>query len=273
MWSWGFINSKGGCSKTSTVVNLSACLGKKGYRTVVVDADPQFNGGFVLLGGEPAREPTLTEVLLGTATAAESVVPTRFEGVDLLPSNATLADATAELMGEMGRERRLRLALETLADDYQFALIDSAPTRSILTVNVLNAVDEVIVPFSPGLFSAIGLGQLQDDVAQVRRFLDNKRLRIGGIVLAMTEKNNVHADLESQLREAHGDLILDTKIPRSIKIEEAHARFESVITYAPKSVGALAYTALAEELLAHAASRTEDRDAAAQGDPRAHGAA
>jgi chromosome partitioning protein len=127
--------------------------------------------------------------------------------------------------------------------------VDTAPTRSLLTTNVLNFVEEVLVPIAPGLFGVLGLGQLQADVGQVRRFLDNKALRIGGIFLTMTEKNNVARDLEDQLRQLFGGLVFRTKIPRSVKLEEAHSRYESILTYGPKSVGATAYLALTEEVL------------------------
>jgi chromosome partitioning protein len=272
MRSFGFVNNKGGPGKTTSALNVAACLAGKGRRVLVVDTDPQGNASYVLLRGEKARRPALYEVLMGEAEAADAIVPTHLAGVDLLPGEASLADATAALTNEIGRERRLRMALEGVAGDYDVAVVDSAPTRSILTVNVLNAVDQVVVPFAPGLFGALGLGQLQADVAQVRRFLDNKRLRIGGIVLTMVDKNNVHRDLEDQLRGMYGDLVFRAKIPRSIKIEESHGRFEPIITYAPKSAGALAYAALTEELMDHA-QRQADRDDPAEGDPRAHGAA
>ena len=148
-----------------------------------------------------------------------------------------LADANVTLAGEMGRERRLRVAMEGAGGAYDFVLVDTAPTRSLLTTNVLNFVEEVLVPIAPGLFGVLGLGQLQADVSAVRRFLDNKALRIGGIFLTMTEKNNVAKDLEGQLRQLFGGLVFRTKIPRSVKLEEAHSRHESILTYAPKSRG------------------------------------
>jgi chromosome partitioning protein len=135
----------------------------------------------------------------------------------------------------------------------------------------LNFVEEVLVPIAPGLFGVLGLGQLQADVGQVRQFLDNKVLRIGGIFLTMVEKNNVARDLEDQLRRLFGGLVFRTKIPRSVKLEEAHSRHESILTYAPKSVGAAAYLALTEEILDHA--REEDRIDSPGGHSPAHHAA
>ena len=272
MRSIGFISEKGGVGKSTSVLNVVAYLAKKGQRVLVVDTDPQGNSSYVLLQGEKPRRPALFEVLTAQAEADEAIVPTSLEGVDLLPTDHSLADATVVLATEVGRERRLRVALEGVDERYDFVLVDTAPTRSILTTNVLNFAQEVLVPFSPGLFGILGLGQLQEDVAQVRRFLDNRALRIGGVFLTMVEKNNVHRDLEEQLRGLFGSLVFETKIPRSIKLEEAHARHESILTYAPKSSGAAACKALTEEILDHA-QRQENRDGDSSGNPSAHGAA
>jgi chromosome partitioning protein len=235
---------------------------------LVIDTDPQANASHVLLGGQPARRPTLHEVLVGQGGTSDAIVPSVLDGVDVLPADASLADVNVILAGEVGRERRLRVALEDLGDGaYDFALVDTAPTRSLLTTNVLNAVAEVLVPISPGLFGVLGLGQLQTDISTVRRYLDNKALRLAGVILTMAEKNNVSRDLEYQLRELFGPLVFRTVIPRSIKLEEAHSRHESIFTYAPKSVGAVAYRALTEEILAH--GRAQDGPDRAGGDPPA----
>jgi chromosome partitioning protein len=272
MRSIGFVSEKGGVAKTTTALNVAAAIGQGGRRVLVVDTDPQGNASHVLLRGEKPRRPTLFEVLTGGAYADQALVPTHFAGVDVLPADASLADATVVLAAEVGRERRLREALDGLGGAYAFILVDTAPTRSILTTNVLNAVQELIVPFTPGLFGVLGLGQLQGDVAQVRRFLENKTLKIGGIVLTQVDKNNVHKQLEDQLREVFGGLVFKAKVPRSIKIEEAHARHESVLSYAPKSIGATAYKALAREITAHG-QREEDGHDHPQRDPSAHHAA
>lgn len=271
MRSIGFISAKGGVSKSTTAINVAYALGRSGLRVLVVDTDPQGNASYVLLRGEKPRRPTLAEVLIGDDDAEAAIVPTHFGGVELLPADASLADATAALTNEVGRERRLRVAMEGVGDGYDFVLVDTAPTRSIVTTNVLNYVREVIVPITPGLFGVLGLGQIQEDVGQVARYLENKSLRIGGILLTQTDKNNVHADVERQLREMFGGLVFATKIPRSIKVEESHARHEPVLTYSPKSVGAVAYEALTREILSD--GREADRDATAVGDLAADHAA
>jgi chromosome partitioning protein len=272
MRSIGFISEKGGVGKSTTALNVAAALGRGGKRVLVVDTDPQGNASHVLLRGERPRRPTVCEVLTGEADAGEAIVPTHFEGVDVLPADAGLADAAVALAAEVGRERRLREALAGAGGGYDFVLVDTAPTRSLLTTNVLNAVGELIVPFTPGLFGVLGLGQLQGDVAQVRRFLENKALRIGGIVLTQVEKNNVHRELEDQLRAAFGALVFATRVPRSIKLEEAHARHESVLTYAPRSVGAVAYRALAGEITSHGQREADGHDHTGGHPPADHAA-
>lgn len=270
MRSLAFVSEKGGVGKSTSVLNVAACLAREGFKILVADTDPQANVSYVLLRGEKARRPTLHEVLVGRADAASAIVPTVLDGVDLLPADASLADVNVILAGAVGREKRLLMAMEGAGGAYDFVLVDTAPTRSLLTANVLNYVGEVLVPIAPGLFGVLGLGQLQADVGQVRQFLDNKALRIGGIFLTMVEKNNVARDLEDQLRQLFGGLVFRTKIPRSVKLEEAHSRYESILTYAPKNPGASAYSALTEEIL-H--GREEDRIDGPRGHSSAHHAA
>jgi chromosome partitioning protein len=264
MRSIAFVSEKGGVAKTSSTLNVASVLGGRGRKVLVVDTDPQGNASFVLLRGEKPRRSTLFEVLTADADADEAIVSTHFEGVDVLPADHTLADANVVLANEVGRERRLCVALEGVRDRYDFVLVDTAPTRSLLTTNVLTTVEELIVPFNPGIFGVLGLGQLQDDVQQVRRYLGNAKLRISGVVITMAERNNVCRDLEDQLRGVFGDLVFEAKIPRSIKIEEAHSRHESVVTYAPASNGAAAYKALAMEIIN---GRTKNRNVDPGGNP------
>jgi chromosome partitioning protein len=269
--SMAFVSEKGGVGKSTTVLNVAAAMARKGFRVLVVDTDPQANVSYVLLRGEKPRRPTLSEVLVGTAEAEHAIVSTVVEDVSILPAETSLADVTVTLAGELGRERRLRVAMEGAEQVFDFVLVDTAPTRSLLTTNVLNYVGEIMIPIAPGLFGVLGLGQLQADVNQVRRFLDNRALRIGGIFLTMTEKNNVGRDLEGQLRELFGEIVFTTKIPRNIKLEEAHSRHESILTYAPKSAGAAAYLALTQEILDH--GREANRVDGTGGDSPAHHAA
>jgi chromosome partitioning protein len=239
-------SEKGGTGKSTSAINVSYALANAGNRVLVVDLDPQGNTSLVFLQGEPAAPPTIGAVLLGQADADEAIRPTRTMGLDLLPSDASLADANAELVNMIGRETRLRAALEGV--DYDFVVIDTPPTRSLLTVNALVAAAEILIPVEPALFALAGLGQLQQAVDDVRRYLGNAALRIAGVLLTRTRNDNVSRDVEAQLREAFGPLVFEATVPVSVKVEEAHGRFVSVIEYAPRSPGAKAYLAIAEEI-------------------------
>jgi chromosome partitioning protein len=263
------VAQKGGQLKTTTVVNVAACLAGQGRRVLVIDADVQANATYVLLRGSAPRQPTLSEVLTGDATVDEAIVPTEFKGISLIPSEPGLADVNVSISGEVGRERRLRAAMAELSEPFDVCLIDTGPTRSLLTTNVLNYAHEVIVPLGPGLFGFLGLNQLQADMNLVRRFLENKALTLTGVFLVLTEKNNVCRDFEREIREAFGDLVFSTTVPRSVKFEEANARQLSIFEHAPKSPGAVAYKSLTREVISRGERQTV-RNESAHGNPSAH---
>ncbi len=245
-----WLSEKGGVGKSTSAINSAVGLAKLGNRVLLIDADPQGNASLVLLEGHPAEPPTLYHVLLNEAEAEDAIRPTHVPGLDILPADAQLADANLALAGELGRERRLRLAMEGFESAYDFVILDTSPARSLLNVNVLNYVGEVLVPLDPGLFSLSGLAQLRQVVEQVRRFLDNRALRIAGLVLTRTASNNVARDIEAQVRATFGDLVFATTIPTNAKVEEAHSRYQSVLDYAPRSAGAKAYASLVTEIIA-----------------------
>ena len=251
MRSIAWLSEKGGTGKTTSAINTAVAFARKGLKVLLVDCDPQANTTFVMLGGEPALAPTLFHVLLGQGDPKDAIRPTKSKGVDLLPADVSLADANLALAVELGRERRLKVALESVEQDYDFVVLDTSPQRSLLNVNVMNYVQEVFVPVDPGIFSLSGLGQLQVAVDEVTRFLDNPNLHIAGLVLTRMQRNNVCRDVESQIRELFGDLVHPTMVPHSIKLEEAHGRFQSVLEYSPRSPGAKAYIQIAEEILNH----------------------
>lgn len=251
MRSIAWISEKGGTAKTTSAINSAVGLAKLGNRVLLVDTDPQANASLVLLEGRPAEAPTLAGVLLGDAGAAEAIRPTRTPGLDILPADVTLADASVTLANLIGREARLRAALAGVEADYDFAIADTSPTRSVLTINVLVFAAEVYIPIEPGLFSLSGLGQLQAAIEDVRRYLGNAGLEIAGLVLTRTRNDGVSRDVEGQLRGAFGELVCRATVPTSVKVEEAHGRFLSVLDYAPRSAGAKAYEALVAEIIDH----------------------
>lgn len=251
MRSIAWLSEKGGTAKTTSAINSAVGLAKLGHRVLLVDADPQANATMVLLEGRPAEAPTLAHVLIDQTDAADAIRPTRTEGLDVLPSDTLLADANVALASELGRERRLKLALEGLDAGYDFVVIDTSPQRTLINVNVLNYVGEVLCPVDPGIFALSGLGTLREAVAEVARHLDNRALRLGGLVLTRTQRDNITRDVEAQLRGTFGELVFRTTIPSTTKIGEAHARFLSVLDYAPRSSGAKAYKALVSEIIGH----------------------
>ena len=241
-------SEKGGTAKTTSAVNTAVGLAKLGKRVLLVDMDPQANASLVLLNGQPAEAPTVGAVLLGDASIVKAIRSTTTPGLDVLPADVGLADVNLALANLVGRETRLRIALDDL-QGYDALVIDTPPTRSLLTINALTAAEEVMIPVEPSLFSLAGLGQLQSAIADVRRYLGNHALRIGGILLTRTRNDSVSRDVANHLRETFGELVFTASIPTSVKVEEAHGRFASVIDYAPRSTGSIAYQALAQEIL------------------------
>jgi chromosome partitioning protein len=244
-----WLSEKGGAGKSTSAINTAVGLAKLGHRTLLVDLDPQGNASMVMMEGRRVDPPTISELLLGQADAADAIRKTGVPNLDIIPADATLADANLTLAGELGRERRLRVSLETVEDDYRFVILDTPPTRSLLTINAMTYAHEVLVPVDPGLFSLAGLGQISRAVDEVRRYLDNRAVRIAGILLTRTAANNVSRDVEKQVRDAFGPLVFATTIPSSTKIEEAHSRYMSVLDHAPRSPGAKAYSALVGEII------------------------
>lgn len=249
MRSIAWLSEKGGTGKTTSAVNSAAGLAKAGHRVLLVDVDPQANASMVLLKGESAGALTLAHVLMSEADPTAAIRPTDTPNLDLLPAETLLADANVTLAGELGRERRLRLAMAKVEDRYDYVILDTSPQRSLLTVNVLNYVGEVLCPVDPGIFSLAGLGKLQEAIAEVTKYLDNPTLRLGGLVMTRTARDNLSRDVDQKLREMYGALVFATTIPTSAKIGEAHARFLSVLDYAPKSSGAVAYANLVTEMI------------------------
>lgn len=247
----GFVSEKGGVGKTTTAINVAVALARRGHRALLVDADPQANASMVLAGGRGVDTPTLGAVLLNDAEAAAAIRPTDVPGLDLLPADVSLADANLALADQIGRERRLSVALEEVEGEYDFVILDTSPQRSLLTVNALAYIHEAIIPVDPGLFAVAGLGQLQGAIEDVRRYIGNRALHIAGIVLTRTTATAVARDVEAQLRSAFGNLVHKATIPANVRVEEAHSRYQAVVDYSPRSAGAKAYTQLAEEILAH----------------------
>jgi len=242
-------NQKGGVGKTTTAVNLAACVAEADYRALVVDIDPQCNAT-VGLGLAKDLEPTIYDVLAGDAAVTEAIRSTDVERLDVIPSTTDLAGAGIELPRLDGWEGRLRAAIAPLRDEYAFTLLDCPPSLGPLTVCALAAADRLIVPVQTEYYALEGVAALLDSVAMIQREL-NPRLTVAGMLLTMHDgRTRLSRDVERDLREHFPKLVFDTVIPRNVRISEAPSFGRPVIHHDPHCPGADAYFELAKEVAA-----------------------
>ena len=246
---YAITNQKGGVGKTTTAVNVAACIAEAGYATLLVDIDAQANAT-VGLGHPKDREPNVYGVLGGEAPAAEAIVPTDIDNLSLLPSHPDLAGASVELPRQAGSEVRLRDALAPIKDRFAYILLDCPPSLGPLTVNALVAADRVIVPVQTEYFALEGLAGLLDTLHLIQREL-NPRLAVAGMLLTMHDgRTRLARDVEREVREHFPQLVFETVIPRNVRIGEAPSFGRPVIHHDPHSSGAEAYFSLAQEVAA-----------------------
>ncbi|HEX5309457.1 MAG TPA: ParA family protein [Solirubrobacteraceae bacterium] len=242
-------NQKGGVGKTTTAVNVAACIAEAGYSTLLVDVDPQANAT-VGLGLERTRSPGLYELLAGENSAQEAIVEGSVKGLALLPAGPGLAGANIELPRIDGFERRLREALEPIRDRYEYVVLDCPPSLGPLTVSALAAADRVIVPVQTEYFALEGLAGLLETLELVRREL-NPRLTVAGMLLTMHDsRTRLGRDVEREVREHFAELVFETVIPRNVRVGEAPSYGLPVTHHDPHSAGAEAYFELAKEVAA-----------------------
>lgn len=243
-------NQKGGVGKTTTAINLGASLAVLGKRVLLVDMDSQGNASTGLGIARSDREVSSYDVLMGTATLPQAIVQTTIRNLDIVPATADLSSVDIELAAERSRVGRLRAAFESGAvAGYDFVLLDCPPSLSLLTVNSLVASDAVLVPLQCEFFALEGITQLLRTIAEVRGS-SNSHLKTQGVVLTMyDQRNNLTADVEADVRENLGDLVFRTVIPRNVRLSEAPSHGVPALVYDPRSSGAQAYVALAQELI------------------------
>jgi chromosome partitioning protein len=244
-------NQKGGVGKTTTAINVSACLAANSRKTLLIDIDPQANATSGL-GVDPRQtERSIYHVLVDGLNISDVTVSTEVEFLSLVPSNFDLTGAEVEMVSLIARELKLKTALQPIRDKYKYILIDCPPSLGLLTLNTLTACDSVLIPIQCEYYALEGLGQLLETITLVRDNL-NPNLQIEGVLLTMQDKRvNLSEQVISEVRNFFEGQVYKTIIPRNVRLSEAPSFGKPIIFYDEKSTGAKAYIKLTKEIIAN----------------------
>ncbi|SDL15294.1 ParA family protein [Natronincola ferrireducens] len=242
-------NQKGGVGKTTTNVNLSACIASKGKKVCVIDIDPQGNttSGFGI--DKASLEYNIYDVMIEDTDIKEAIVKTEFENIDLIGSSNALAGAEIELVAIKDRETKLKKAINSIRNQYDYIFVDCPPSLGLLTINSLSAVDSVLIPIQCEYYALEGVSQLMNTIQLVKKSL-NPDLEVQGVVLSMFDgRTNLSIQVVDEVKNHFKGKVYTTIIPRNVRLAEAPSHGQPIIYYDRKSKGAEAYWDLAEEFI------------------------
>lgn len=244
------VNQKGGVGKTTTAVNLSASVASVGHRTLLIDIDPQANACLGIGVSRDDMDRGVYDLLIGSASVDDVIIPTYLDRLYLIPSDSDLVGAQIELVNEMGREYKLKKALDSIKDEFDYIFIDCPPTLGILTLNALTAADSVLVPIQCEFYALDGVAELNNTISLVKENL-NPNLTIEGVLLTMYDsRTRLSSDVVREVVNFFKDKTYKTMIPRNIRLSEAPSYGKAISDYDKDCIGARSYREFAKEFLA-----------------------
>ncbi|BAP84789.1 chromosome partitioning protein ParA [Paucilactobacillus hokkaidonensis JCM 18461] len=243
-------NQKGGVGKTTTSVNLGACLAQMGQRVLLIDIDPQGNATSGTGIQKATIEQDIYDVLINEIPLKDVILKTNHAGLDIVPATIQLSGAEVELTSMMAREIRLKDEIGAITDQYDYILIDCPPSLGLLTINAFTASNSILIPVQSEYYALEGLSQLLNTIKLVQKHF-NPALKIEGVLLTMFDaRTNLGQQVNAEVQKFFGEQVYDTIIPRNVRLSEAPSHGLPIIDYDPKSKGAQVYMALAKEVLA-----------------------